>query len=104
MAAMDRHPFLPPLNPTAGSFLFPEADDQGVKFVQVTSGRYAPLHSYQNSDASPFVSLACDCGALNPDATCVTRGSDLSRPFIFDATLGAQWNFKRPFEVLPPFR
>jgi hypothetical protein len=96
---MDRQPFLPELT-QAGSFLFTEGNDDGAKFVQVTPGRYAPLHSYQNTSAAPFVRKACECGELNPDAACVGATSALTSPFVAQQTRGAAWEFASPFEIV----
>ena len=96
---MDGHPFLLPVDPSGGSFLFAEADDQGAKYVQVNPGGYAPLNSYQNTAAAPFFRAACDCGSLNPDATCVSRGSDLTHPFNPQVGTGSELQFRWPFEL-----
>ena len=79
--------------------LYNEATAFGSKFVEATHEAYAPLNFYDSQLASPFRSQRCDCGALNPDAFCVTGGAT-SGPF-FSPPGGANWQFKLPFETNP---
>ena len=99
MTSLPMHPWLPAVDGRVAT-LYTEASDTGSKFVEATHEAFAPLNFYDSQQASPFVSQRCDCGALNPDAFCVSRGGVSSGPF-FTPPGGVNWQFKLPFELVP---
>ena len=103
---MDVHPWLPSFTAASNRVAFLEAAAGGnSRFVEVTSEPFAPLHSFFNTQASPFNSaLACDCGAKNVDGACMpARGALTSQPF-YQPRLSSVPLQPQPYELIPAQR
>jgi hypothetical protein len=99
---MEVHPWLPPFT-TVGQIGFLEATDSGSKYVEVTKEPYAPLHSYNNASAGPFISsMACACGSKTVDNVCTAGRAMPAGPF-WPPTSRMRFQ-SEPFELIPARR
>jgi hypothetical protein len=86
-----------------GQKAFTEGTDDGSKYVQVIKESFAPLHSYSNAVATPFISsLSCACGAKNPDGVCV-RGKEMPGAPFWQPNSALTFQME-PYELIPPAR